>query len=168
MVSLQPCDCVMSHYPSALANCIAWDESEDPTSDPEYTHSFIITKADGTIIDTLLRVRFGNLYEDYKGVQLLIGRYIGPVVVPPEQVIEAISKDVGDIYPMWRLSADVLNAGREIHTDSKVCSERSAEMLGMLTGYPELKNPYGWTPGQLATMMRRWAKFEVVFEGILA
>lgn len=165
MITLKPGDLVCAHRSSILGSLISDVEERCPCSLPYYGHAFIVTGSDGAIINTLEKVVVGNLFRDYSGIDVLIGRFTQSSPVRVQGAIVEISKDLGDGYPAWRLVADEFGVGREIHTDSKVCSERAAWFGWLAFGFKPFKAWAGWTPGNLAFALKYCNGFEVVLEG---
>ncbi len=86
-----PGDIVCAHSSGILGELISEEEKHDPCSLPDWRHVFVVTEADGSIINTLERVAVGNIYTDYAKTDLLIGRYTG---ADPVSAIPAPSSPV--------------------------------------------------------------------------
>jgi hypothetical protein len=157
-------DIVVTHSPCVLSSLISWAEKRDPVSDSRYSHSFIVISDAGAILDTLIRVSYGRI-DNYRGSQVLIGRWVGQLQHSRETAIWEITKDLGQRYPIWRLVADFLYVGRLCHFREKICSERVTRFLSLLTGRPIFADCWGWTPAELAVVIEEWRNFQIIYEG---
>jgi hypothetical protein len=166
MISLLPGDIVCSHFPSAFGWFITEAEKRDPTGLPEYTHSFIVTGEDGATLDTTLTVHTGNIYADYAGSNMIIGRFANPDPEKIQTALGKVSEDLGKEYPGYRLALDALDLGAVVAHQSKVCSERTVYYAHLASDIEDLNWP-GWTPAQLAMAIKHWREFQVVYRGIL-
>jgi hypothetical protein len=142
-------------------------ESEDATGDPVYDHSFVIVGRSGQIVDTLTTVRLGNL-SDYAGCRVLIGRYVYLDERGRRAGIDSVMNDLGKVYPFYRLFLDLFHLGRLVHGDGEVCSERTVKYLWNATRIPAFKDPYGWTPADIAGVIEHWRDFSPVFKGVFS
>lgn len=156
-----------SHFPCALSWVIEEAQRRDPTALAGYTHSFIVVAPDGTTLDTTETVHYGNLYTDYSGTQVLVGRInnLDPSVA--QAVLKVLAADLGKLYPVQRLFLDALDLGRVIQEHAEVCSERAVMAVNLTGKIPDMSDPSGWEPGEMAMAIRHWREFEVVWEGVV-
>jgi len=150
---------------SLIDRGITLAESREALGDPAYDHCFIVKDSDGTIIDTLARVRIGNINTDYAGRELLIGRYRAMNPIRCKGAIAWIEAEVGEIYPFWRIALILFGLGRWVKSHHDVCSERLAEFAHDATGLPQFAKKEGWTPSDWADVIKEWTLFKVVYEG---
>jgi hypothetical protein len=167
MVDVLPGDLVCAHRSSLLGGIIANAEERCPCSLSYWGHAFHVEESDGTILNTLEHVVRGNLFHDYAGVDVLVGRFRGSDPSKVRAAIDEIAKDIGSVYPAWRLVADELDLGRMLHTGSQVCSERTVHFGYLAFGYEPFARWAGWTPGNLAFCLQYGQGFQVVYEGRL-
>ncbi len=167
MIALRPLDLVCVDTSSFVGGLISDAEGRDACSISTMCHSFPVLEPDGTILDTLETVRLGNIYKDYTGTNLIIGRFTKAAPENVQKAIQRVKQDIGKIYPYWRLAADAFDLGRIIHSDSKVCSERSVWAGWLAFGFEPFRKWAGWTPGQLAFVLKYCKGFQIVFEGTL-
>ena len=150
---------------SLIDRGITLAESRSALGDPDYDHCFLITDSDGSIIDTLVKVRRGNIFRDYAGREILIGRFLGVSPVRCRRALAKISNELGELYPAWRIGLISLGLGRWVKSHHNVCSERIAEFLWDATKLPPFANHAGWQPSDLADVVEHWREFMTVFKG---
>src|SRR5271169_6893069 len=112
-IDCRPGDIVVVTGNDLLARLITDCESREALGDSKYIHAFTVTGSGNnpTIIDTLLTVQVGHLF-DHTGTDALIGRYTGMTIGQATAGIQAIACDIGQIYPFYRLPLDALDIGR--------------------------------------------------------
>ena len=164
-IQLQPADFVLVNSRSIMGRGISLAEKRNALGDSQYIHAFNIEDTEGGTIDTLLELRRGNINE-YAGCPVLIGRYSDANNAWPTQALRQIARDIGQVYPVYRLVLDFFGIGRFFRTKRIVCSERVAKFLYFLTGMKAFQNWYGWEPSDLADVAKHWREFEVVYEGV--
>jgi len=134
-----------------------------------YGHSGIIINSDGTTMEALLTIKRQNIYKDYLGTRVLIGRHIGMNKLRFEKAYAAIRNYEGKWYPGWRLAFFLFcpPLAKYIHySGMPVCSE-FAGFFGNIADLEEFKTYWGLNPDDLADMIRKWDCFNIVYEGII-
>jgi len=139
-----------------------------------YTHTGIITAAEGVTLEALWTVKSQNLWEAYQGEQTLIVRNINMDPDVYAAGYAAISKHVGQWYPMHRLALHFLRLAKWIHWGRIVCSELTAkfetgcaEHLGEDKTSGFMRNYYGVNPDNLVDRWMISRYYTVVFEGVI-
>jgi hypothetical protein len=166
MIDVRPGDFAVIKSSSLLGKVITLAESREALGNPEYIHSFIIAGADGTILDTLLKVCWGNL-SDYSGVEALIGRWDGMNDAAFQKGLAAVIADLGDIYPISRLELDALDLGRFVYGSDNDCSERTIKFLHGASGDPRFAKWAGFMPSDVSDIILNWKGFSAPFAGVL-
>ena len=148
-----------------VINAIQWVWSHDCES--HYSHSGIILDSLGTTFEALWTCKFVNLFEAYKGEQVIIARYIGGKTMPIDMAIkQLVAKHRGRVYPFWRLFLHLIPPLAKINMSQRpVCSELVAKYSWVIGARHE--HWAGATPDMLADEWRQWDGWEVVFEGEL-
>jgi hypothetical protein len=141
----------------------------------EYSHTGIITGADGATLEALWSVKSQNLWEAYAGNQILIVRNVNMLEPVYAAGIEKIRKHIGQWYPVHRLLLHLIGAAKWIHWDRLVCSELTAkfevgcsEYLGPDRTSGFLRNYYGVNPDNLVDRWLISRYYTIVFEGVIA
>jgi hypothetical protein len=167
MIYLRPGDvfCVNSHdwVSRAIIKVTGfWDV--DGTSD--YSHAGIITDKRGSTFEALWTIKESHLV-NYIGSDIIIGRW-SPMTTEVfyDSFSPLVPQFLGESYPLWRLPLFVIPPlARKVSTGKYlVCSELTAKFLknaGAISFFT------GVSPDYIADMIRRWANWEVVYEGIL-
>lgn len=163
------CDFFATANPSAVLgygiNAVQKWNSRDNQS--RYTHAGIVINNAGDIIESLWRVKVGNLYERYAGTQVIIARYVELDEKAWEKAFLMLLDHVNDKYPWWRLPLHVVPplAKYLSFTGMPVCSE----LVAKVEYYIGARHRWwsGTCPDTLVDEWRRWRGFEIVYEGRL-
>ena len=164
-----------------VINFIQRAKSVDNQSD--YTHTGIITGANGATLESLWTVKSQNLWDAYKGQKILIVRNIFMTPAVYAAGYARIKKHIGQWYPFPRLILHVLHVAKWVHWDRLVCSEFTAkfeagcaEFLdsvvsdqpadGRVKNSGFMRNWYGVNPDDLTDRWRISRYYETVFEGV--
>lgn len=160
---LKPGDIFLSKNPMALGiaiNAVQTFWSTDNKS--EYSHSGIILDSAGKTLESLWTVKNQNLWDAYKGEQILIARHKLMSQGRFDLGYSKIEKHIGQVYPLWRLPIMVFPpAGKYLSFGRVVCSELTCKMLNGAGFNIEWK---GKNPDNVHDMVRRWADWEIFFK----
>lgn len=168
-LQLKPGDVFCTRNPMWLGRMInAVDKAQAKDNEAQYSHAGIISTSEGETLEELWTFTKSNIGA-YKGQRVLIGRWVG---MTPENYLKGyneIEKDLGSIYPFWRLFFFIIPGGAKWIASKRfaVCSERTCQFL-MATGVKEIGTWCGQNPDDVADMIKKWDAFEIVFEGELA
>jgi hypothetical protein len=168
-ISLQSGDVFASRNPQGLGTAILLAEKmKSLDGEAFYTHTGIITDSIGTTFEALWTIKRQNLFDAYKGEQVIIARFIDMTPEAFERGFNAVKAQEGRPYPFYRMFLMLFGLGK-LHIDGQeVCSEGTAKFLIyagaiMICG----KNPYGMTPDNHVDEWRISKYFDVIFEGEL-
>lgn len=157
-----------------------------------YSHSGIITDADGTTFEALWKLERNNLFDSYSGKQVVIARFVGS----PRDGIRGMDGIVFKAafsrlylehekqwYPGWRLFFHVIPSLAKLLSFKGhyvVCSELTAKFLYYAHEYllpqHDCKNLYCWPrhkwftgtcPDMLADEWHRWIGYKIIYEKVL-
>lgn len=165
-IELRPGDIFCSQYPSELGSAIRWitgRRSQDRSA--EYSHVGIITGEDGGTFEAVRRIQRQNLFKDYAGVKVRIGRHRDMTGEAFEKGMADALKFEGHIYPYHRLLLHAFHLSGIINTGKfPVCSELAMCHFIWPAGLIHYK-PKGWNPDQVADMMYSWRWWNIFYEG---
>lgn len=134
-----------------------------------YGHSGVIVSDTGDTIEALWRIECQNIFKDYAGSNIIIGRH--KLMTPEnfERGYKAILDHKGDWYPGWRLVFFLCMPplAKYLHfTGMPVCSEYTGEFLNA-AGCDDFKSYWGLNPDIIAERIKEWDDFDIVFEGCI-
>jgi len=170
---LCPGDEFATRNPMALGVAINFvQKAKAVDNESTYSHTGIITGADGATLEALWTIKSQNLWEAYKGDRVLVVRNIN---MNPELYaagFEKIRPHVDQWYPAHRLLLHFLGLAKWVHWDRIVCSELTAkfetgcaEYLGEDKAAGFLRNYYGINPDNLVDRWKISRYYQTVFEG---
>jgi hypothetical protein len=165
-VDLKPGDLFVVQSRSKLGMLI--QEVEDHLfNDPGiYNHGAFITNVDGTILESKITYRYGNI-SHYIGRKILIVRHNDMTPECFEKGYVEMKKYLGSLYPVWRLPLFIMGVEKYFNHGSGVCSE----MTGLFMQNCGFKNiVYGISPDDLAELWKKdvsAGKMQIIYEGIL-
>lgn len=164
-IQLLPGDIFCTRNPADLGKAIvAVEKLQAKDSQAEYGHSGIVTDITGTTLEALWTVK-GNDLLAYKGDKVLIGRWKGMSPLTFQSGMEAISNQIHETYPWWRLLLMALGLGKVPTGKYVVCSELVCKFL-IGAGVTTIGDFHGQNPDDVADMIRKWKEFEVIYEGV--
>lgn len=174
---LLPGDEFATKNPMALGTAINFvQRAKSIDNESEYTHTGIITAADGTTLEALWTIRPQNIWEAYRGKKTFIARNINMNPAVFRAGYERVRKHIGQWYPFPRLLLHLLHVAKWVHWDRVVCSELTAKFEAGCAEYLDgimtektgfMRNWYGINPDDLSD---RWCisrYYNIVFEGII-
>lgn len=171
-LEIRPGDIFCSAFgSSALGRAIRFFERFNATdNEAEYSHAGIILDASGTTFEALLTVKRQNLFKDYAGQKVLIGRHVRMDEETFARCMASVIPFEGRWYPVWRLPLHIIpplakhvSSGRFL-----VCSELVFRFIAAMgREKTSVKFYKGVTPDYIADAIHRWDEFEVVYEGVL-
>lgn len=174
--ALLPGDEFATKNPMALGAAInIVQKAKSVDNESEYTHTGIITAADGTTLEALRSVKSQNLWEAYRGEKVLIVRNINMNPEVFDAGYEKIRKHIGQWYPALRMVLHLLHCAKWVHWNHVVCSELTAKFEAGCAEYLEtisqkntgyMRNWYGINPDDLSDRWRISRYYNIVFEGI--
>jgi len=172
---LRPGDEFATINPMALGriiNLVQTVKSVDNAS--EFTHTGIVSDSHGATVEALWTVRSQNLWEAYRGKQVLVVRNIN---MTPEVCAAGCAKTrkhFGQWYPFHRLLLHAIGLAKWIHWRRLVCSELTAkfeagcaEAIGLDRASGFMRNYHGVNPDYLVDRWRISRYFTIVFEGVV-
>lgn len=171
---LRPGDEFATRNPMALGAIINFvQRAKSVDNEATYSHTGIIISDEGATLEALWTIKSQNIWDAYKGQQVLIVRneHMSPWVFAAGY--RKIRKHIGQWYPAHRLVLHLLGVAKWIHWGRVVCSELTAkfevgcaEYLGQ--DYPSgfLRTWYGVNPDDLTDRWRIGRCFNIVFEGV--
>jgi hypothetical protein len=167
---LMPGDVFATQNPQGLGKAICLMESiESQDGTAQYGHSGIIQDAHGKTLEAVWHIAEQNLFDCYRGMNVLIARWRGMNEVTYKIGMAAVHPLLGRTYPYQRLLLHALGLAKRVHIfKTPVCSELTAMFL-INCGAIELegKNYWGVTPDYLADEWRISKYFDIIFEGAL-
>jgi hypothetical protein len=168
-ILLKPGDVFASRNPQGLGSAILLAEKmRSLDGEAKYGHTGIILDDQGTTFEALWTIKRQNIFEAYKGQQLLIARWQGMTPTAFECGFLSVKDQEGRMYPFYRLFLHMLGLGK-IHVDGQeVCSEITCHFLigagaKVLSG----KEWAGVTPDNLVDEWWISKYFDVIWEGVL-
>jgi hypothetical protein len=172
---LCPGDEFATKNPMALGRIINFaQKARAVDNESEYSHTGIITGADGATIEALWTVKSQNLWEAYAGNKVLIVRNVNMTLPVCVAGIDKIRAHLGQWYPLPRLVLHALGLAKWIHWYRVVCSELTAkfetgcaEYLGPDLASGFMRNHYGVTPDNLVDRWTISRYYQTVFEEII-
>ena len=130
-VKLKRGDVFLSSNPMALGkiiNAVQAFYARDKKS--KYSHAGIILDPDGTTLEAVWTVKNKNLFDNYAGDEILIGRPITLTESDIDRGIKAIEKHKGQLYPFLRLFLFAIPPlVRRLPWYKLVCSELTCKYL---------------------------------------
>ena len=144
---------------SRIINAHQWLWSIDGES--TYSHSGIITDKNGDTFEALYNgIRRSNIFTEYTGRPIIIGRVVGMDDAKFDERFAVVSKYEGKIYPYWRLFLHGIPFLAKFFHQAKlpVCSE-------LVWMFSDLGNPWGITPDIAADRIRHWDEIDMIYEG---
>lgn len=134
-----------------------------------YSHAGLILDAAGTTLEALDKGTLAsqNLFEAYKGHQILIARYDHLTPALHRVALEALKEEFeGEEYPFYRILLHIFGPLAKLHFLGRgVCSEVVAYYLWKVGA--RHKQWAGTNPDTLADEWVRWRDFTVVFQGVI-
>lgn len=169
-IQLKPGDVFASKNPQGLGRAILIAQSYKSADEAaEYGHTGIITSSYGNTVEAVWSIKEQNLFDAYKGMKVLVARWQGMDDVAYKCGYNAIKKNIGRVYPWYRLVWHLLGLARWFHVfKTPVCSELTAMFLigaGAVT--LEGTEPWGATPDSLVDEWRISKYFDILWEGKL-
>jgi len=169
MVELKPGDVFCTKNPQGLGRVICFAESlRSADGEATYGHSGIIIDSNGTTLEAVWHISRQNLFDAYKGNQVMIARWSGMTLTAFLKGWDSVKGEIGRDYPYYRLLMHLLGLAKWIHFQTPVCSELTEKFL-INAGAATLggKNWWGLTPDNLADEWRISRHFEIIYEGTL-
>jgi len=166
-VKLKRGDIFTSTNPMALGRAImAVEKLWSKDNDADYSHAGIITETEGITLESLWRIKAGHI-DDYKGDRVLIGRWSGMTNDAFWKGMDAVSDNIGRIYPFWRLPLFIIPFAAKYARSTKdtVCSELVAEFMRG-AGYPAVSCISGQNPDDIAEIIEHYKDMEIIYEGV--
>ena len=165
-IELNQGDIFCTRNPMALGRIINFVQKiKSKDNEAEYSHSGIIMYKDGMTFEALWTNKRQNLFVDYRGKKVLIGRH---KEMTPEKFHlgwEGIKKHEGKWYAGHRLILFLIPfTAKYINFGLGICSELTMKFLY------KAKISYAWrswNPDDVADMIKNWRDYEVIFEGII-
>jgi hypothetical protein len=171
MLILQPGDIFATRALTFLGKSIRFIErlkAESITS--EYNHAGIILDSSGKTFEALWHIENQNLFDEYKGCEVIIARWKGMTPEAFKKGYIAVLPEQGMMYPFYRIGLHFLGLAKFIHFGlDTVCSELTEKFLvnaGFCEGFGG-KNWWGLSPEELADEWKQSKWFDIIFEGIL-
>lgn len=166
-IELQQGDIFCTHTPMLLGRAINTVQrfwAQDNRA--EYSHTGLIVKLEGWTYEALWTVCHRNIFEHYRGAQVLIGRNCTMDLGKHLAGWRKVRGYAGQPYPVRRLLHYLAGPLAKYYNPSRrlVCSELVARYLkgaGMLDWWQ------GATPDRIAEVIQRWRDWEIVWEGKL-
>jgi len=164
--SIKPGDIFCVNSGSVLAKTInlaqrIWDLDDSA----EYNHAGIILNRAGMTVEALWSIRANDLFENYTGKKIIIGRHDAMDREKYMAGAHAIKCHIGKPYPAYRLILHLLPPlAKYFSIGNVVCSELTAQFLvgaGLFHYYK------GVTPNFLADMIINWKGWSVIYQGVL-
>jgi hypothetical protein len=130
----------------------------------KYSHAGLIVNPDGTTLEALETVRNQNIFDDYAGREIFIGRHTLMTPILFEAGMKFIEKKKGDIYPVWRLFLHLIKPlARYISIGGfTACSELNMMFYYGCGLYDRWK---GMNPDDIHDMVRDEKYWTIVYEG---
>jgi hypothetical protein len=136
-----------------------WAKDNEST----YSHAGIILDPDGTTFEALETIKRQNLFTDYAGKRVRIGRYVKMNQTKFFKGWAMIQHYEGKAYPVWRLVFHIIPpVAKFVRSIFGVCSEVVGRFL---CGVGIVNVWSGLNPDDIADMIKRWDDFDVVYEG---
>lgn len=171
-LSIRPGDIFCSNFPNSLLGraILFFQRFNDIDDEARYSHAGILLDGDGTTFEALLTVKRQNLFEAYRGQNVIIGRHLRMDEETFRRCLSAVLPFEGRWYPVWRLPLHIVPPLAKYASSGKflVCSELVFRFVSAMgrekTGVRFYR---GVTPDYIADAIRRWDEFEIVYEGAL-
>ncbi|MEW6184710.1 MAG: hypothetical protein AB1585_03105 [Thermodesulfobacteriota bacterium] len=161
---LRPGDLFCSRSKGALScaiRVVQWFWSTDNES--TYNHTGVVANPEGGTVEARWRIHHYRL-KDQLGHRVLIARNLGMTPIRAATGLAVVEKDVGCLYPVWRLPLHLLKLSKFFAFGPGVCSELTGKFMAG-AGFKNIV--YGLTPDDLADRWRIDKDMEVIFEGQL-
>ena len=165
---LKPGDIFCTVNPMALGTIIRFVQRFNSVDNSAIqSHAGIILDSKGTTYEAVWAVREQNLFLEYIGKHVLVGRHRGMDQYRFELGLKRLKADHnGGRYPLFRLPLLGLlpRLSKYIYWGRPVCSELAFKFLYYcnLLGYWK-----GVTPDYVADAIKNWDDFDVIFDGVL-
>ena len=161
--NLLPGDVFLTSNPQRLGKSINFIQNFWLLMPGHFTHAGIILDDKGNTLEALSTIRKGHI-NNYKGQKVLIGRHKDMSIHLFDKGLTHIEQYEGMTYPFHRLLFFLFPPlAKYVHlADWGVCSEITCKFfyeMGLLDFWR------GVFPGHLATMVRKWKDFRVVYDG---
>ena len=161
-------DIFCSRNPMALGRAINFIQKiHAKDNQSEYSHSGVIIRAGEQPIsfEALWRNRRNDFLKAYKGKKVLIGRHKGMTLKTFDAGWNGVKKHEGKLYAGHRLPLFFIPfLAKYLNLGLGVCSELTMKFLFKAKLAPAWS---GWTPDDIADMIRDYRDYEIIFEGIL-
>jgi hypothetical protein len=168
--TLMPGDGAATKALTTLGSAIRKVEAIKSVSEiADYNHALIIQDSTGKTLESLWHIEEQNIFEYYKGSQMIIWRWKGMTPELYQKGIAAVMPFKGDLYPWYRLFWHLLGIAPFVHLRNvPVCSELYEQFIltcgAVMT---EGKNWWGTTPQEIVNEVRISKYFDVIFEGVI-
>lgn len=183
MLELKPGDIFCSRNPMWLGRAIcAVEKWKSKDNHAEYSHAGVILDEQGTTFEAVWTNRRGNLFRDYAGQKILIGRHERMDQKAFQMGWNGVKKYEGQWYAGWRLLLHALPFGKLGSGDFAVCSELAMKFLSKSGVMVDLSNKEevarfirtgesiywkGWNPDDVADMIKNFRLWTPISEGDL-
>jgi len=157
-------DIFCTRNPMALGRAINFVQKiKSKDNKAEYSHSGIIMHEDGMTFEALWTNKRQNLFTDYQGRKVLIGRHKGMTDAKFQLGWNGIKKHEGKWYAGHRLIFFLIPfAAKYINLGLGVCSELTMKFLYKAKLADAWKS---WNPDDVADMIKKWKDYEIIYEG---
>ncbi len=132
---------------------------------------------ENTVFESLWKVQKSNVWEQYEGVDFLVGRWIGTTDESFNKAWEFMKKFEGKYYPVPRLFMYLLfPVAVQLISPSKwlglglFCSMVCSEVEGRFKyreGFHVFKEWRGMMPAHIANIIRRDRDIEIIYDSVL-
>ena len=166
---LNPGDIFFTRNPSAMGKEIRFIEAlKAESGKSEYNHAGIIIDSKGTTFEALWHIENQNFFEEYKGDDVAVYRYVNMTPDAFQKGYAAVLPDKGMLYPWWRLGLHLVGLSGFIHGQEGVCSEE-AYKFAIGAGAPMMAGThwYGVNPQEMQTECAFSKYWTEVFKGNL-
>ena len=144
----------------------AYQKQSSQDGKAEFGHAGTIIDFKGTTFEALSKYKNQNLFKDYSGEKILIGRHADMTPEKAKKGYDAVKYKMGKRYPWWRIVALGFGFAKWINiVGLGDCSETMYEQL-YHSGVSE-QNWNGKTPDNGADMVRDFKGWEIIFKGVL-
>lgn len=148
---------------SPLTNFIQRWWSKDDTS--TFGHSGIIVDEEGNTFESRWKVGSNNLFEHYKGKNVLIARILNFDDQRFFSVMESLEQHRGEWFPASRMVLHAFRLAKIFHWHKLVCSELVAKYL-FLMGVRH-HHYFGTNVDDLEEELRYWKCYLIIYDGKL-
>lgn len=164
MRTLKKGDLFASRSKGALSwaiRVVQWFWSTD--NEATYNHAGVVVNEQGKTVEAHWRINYYKL-KDQLGNKVLIVRHKDMTPVRTALGLAVVAKDLGCLYPIWRLPLHLLKLSKFFAFGPGVCSELTGKFMAG-AGFKNIV--YGLTPDDLADRWRIDKDVDTIFEGTL-